>query len=150
MLFCNLSSLYLNQSKTVIQAGPCLSPDWKPIIVGRNISIVCNGGNGVWMRPRARSRAHGAVTPQHKLATCAHGWFMSQMSSVSSSKSQVPLCSHSHGLEDTKQKNGKGWNKEKSSEDEWAWVIPCVLVRSVAVCSLLSPCIRPSQEEPRA
>lgn len=40
MMFCNLSSLYLIQSKTLIQAGPCLSPDRKPIKVGGKIGFI--------------------------------------------------------------------------------------------------------------
>lgn len=48
MMFCNMSSLYLLESKTVIQAGPFLSPDPKPFKVSGKISI---GFIWFWMSP---------------------------------------------------------------------------------------------------
>lgn len=48
MMFCNMSSLYLLESMTVIQAGPFLSPDPKPFKVSGKIST---GFIWFWMRP---------------------------------------------------------------------------------------------------
>lgn len=48
MMFCNMSSFYVLESKTVIQVGPFLSPDLKPIKVSGKISI---GFIWFWMRP---------------------------------------------------------------------------------------------------